>query len=69
MQKQSPLPYFVLRGHKGLISSLHFTTEIDHMSNLPVLISGSDIGEIFIWNLKVIYRSFYFLNANYIQIL
>ncbi|KAG8194518.1 hypothetical protein JTE90_013270 [Oedothorax gibbosus] len=53
MPRQPPPPYFVLRGHKGLVSALHFTIELYHQGfQQPALISGSDVGEIFIWDLK-----------------
>ncbi|XP_035215537.1 guanine nucleotide-binding protein subunit beta-like protein 1 isoform X2 [Stegodyphus dumicola] len=53
MGRTQPLPLFILKGHEGTITSLHFTTEKDHaVTAQPSLISGSDCGEIFIWSLE-----------------
>ncbi|GFY53882.1 guanine nucleotide-binding protein subunit beta-like protein 1 [Trichonephila inaurata madagascariensis] len=53
MAKLPPPPFFTLRGHEDVITALHFTEEIDDgISSKPSLISGSQTGEIFIWNLK-----------------
>ncbi|GIX82583.1 guanine nucleotide-binding protein subunit beta-like protein 1 [Caerostris darwini] len=46
------------RGHEGCVTALHFTNECDITANQPTLISGSKIGEIFIWNLKT-FRTVY----------
>ncbi|CAL1279904.1 unnamed protein product [Larinioides sclopetarius] len=52
MSKLPSPPIFVLRGHGGCVTSLHFTDEVDDVLAQPSLISGSQIGEIFVWNLK-----------------
>ncbi|KAF8774792.1 Guanine nucleotide-binding protein subunit like protein [Argiope bruennichi] len=53
MSKLPSPPFFVLRGHSGCVTALHFTDEIDNaLTSQPTLISGSQTGEIFVWNLK-----------------
>ncbi|GIY02564.1 guanine nucleotide-binding protein subunit beta-like protein 1 [Caerostris extrusa] len=49
---------FSQRGHEGCVTALHFTNECDITNYQPTLISGSKIGEIFIWNLKT-FRTIY----------
>lgn len=54
MAKSPPSPICILRGHEGTVTALHFINEEDEgITVKPSLISGSDVGEIFIWNLKV----------------
>ncbi|GFQ91918.1 guanine nucleotide-binding protein subunit beta-like protein 1 [Trichonephila clavata] len=61
MTKLPPPPFFILRGHEGVITALHFTEEIDDsISSRPSLISGSRTGEIFIWNLKTFRTNYRF---------
>lgn len=43
----------VLRGHEGVVTTIFFINETDDAITVPSLISGSDCGEIFIWNMKV----------------
>lgn len=53
-KKPPPAPISILRGHKGAVTALHFTNEVDDViTDKPSLISGSDSGEIFIWSMKV----------------
>lgn len=53
-KKPPPPPISILRGHKGAVTALHFTYEVDDViTDKPSLISGSDSGEIFIWSMKV----------------
>ncbi|GFS32030.1 guanine nucleotide-binding protein subunit beta-like protein 1 [Nephila pilipes] len=64
MAKLPPPPFFILRGHEGHITALHFTEDIDDcISSHPSLISGSKTGEIFIWNLKT-FRTDYRLEGH-----
>lgn len=65
--KKPPPPIAILRGHKGSVTALHFTNEVDDvLTDKPSLISGSDCGEIFIWSMKV--RNFFHYILFYFKI-
>ncbi|XP_054714669.1 guanine nucleotide-binding protein subunit beta-like protein 1 [Uloborus diversus] len=53
MNRQPPCPIYVFRGHEGSITALLIVKNIaGSISEEPSLISGSDKGEIFIWDFK-----------------
>lgn len=62
MARRPPDPYFVLRSHLGAVTALCFMEEeqshfgqgsVPSYVMDPCLLSGSDVGEIFVWNLKI----------------
>ncbi|XP_015922342.1 guanine nucleotide-binding protein subunit beta-like protein 1 [Parasteatoda tepidariorum] len=63
MPKLPPLPFFILHGHEGNITALEFNNETDDTIDIkPTLLSGSDAGEIFIWNLQSFRTLFKFIS-------